>query len=395
LRTIGASAVAGAISGGAFGGVDAALAGQDWRQAAIQGAVSGFILGAAGGALAGQWKLFTHAAQLTLKMAFYAFDAIATGAGVVESWFNGNGYQAGFRLFVGLGGFALLRKIPQCFPAGTKVLIPEVCDGEHSGDRRASPNRWKNIEAIRPGDLVLAFDAEHQRDDIGRVTKTYERRATQLREIRISVDGMTDQVLKPTPEHPFWIAGKGWTPAANIEQGDAVRLSEGLTGRVLTNEQVEHDQEITVYNFEVADHHSYFVAEAEGHHGVLVHNADYQTLLAGIRAAYRSNEAHYNARADSLEDALNAVKAFLGSEALEMPPGLHQERYVDPPTGTEKYFRIEPPDGKEWYNREYHVKFFDWTRGHRGSGGISGHITFPEADYWRFLDLFTAPPPGT
>jgi hypothetical protein len=330
----------------------------------------------------------SHAAHLTIKTAFFGFNAISTGAGVLESWFNNELDQAGFRLFAGLGGFGLLNKIPTCFPAGTKVLVEGQVD---SGSTHSSQNRYKDIEFIKPGDSVLAYSEQSRDYVVGRVVNIYERRTTRLRRIRVDGAGSADQILKPTPEHPFWIEGKGWTPAADVLQGDVVRLSGDVTGRIRANEQEDLAQEVAVYNFEVADHHTYFVAEAEGHPGVLVHNADYNTLLKAIRADFQARTRPSNHHADSLEDALNAIKSILGPEAVELPPGFQSETYLDAPPGTKKWFRIEPPDGPDEHNREYHVKFADWTRGKKGTGGVDGHITFPESDYWRFLDLLTSP----
>ncbi|EAY27578.1 polymorphic toxin-type HINT domain-containing protein [Microscilla marina] len=67
----------------------------------------------------------------------------------------------------------------------------------------------------------------------------------------------------PTPEHPFWVAGK-WRAASELRQGDSLWLYNG--------QQIAIDSVVRivvrVYNFEVANNHTYFVGEL----GVGVHN---------------------------------------------------------------------------------------------------------------------------
>ncbi|SIO67996.1 intein C-terminal splicing region/RHS repeat-associated core domain-containing protein [Singulisphaera sp. GP187] len=391
IRSVGTGAVLGAIGGATYGGIDAALGGDDWQQAALRGAVSGFILGAAGGALGSQWGLLTHAAHYTIKTALFGFNVISTGAGIIESLFNGELDQAGFRLFAGLGGFGLIRRIPTCFPAGTKVLT--VANGSH-GHHPGFDVQYKNIEDVVVGDTVLCAEETHvDRSALGRVAKVYRRQAKSLLVIRVGGIDKLQQTLTPTPEHPFWVDGKGWLAARSLMEGDRLRTSGDSLCTVMSIRHQDLESDIIVYNLEVADNHCYYVADREGVDGILVHNADYGTLLKGMKSALSSGKPHYNENADSLDDALNAVKNFLGSDAIEAPPGVPDSAgnpgvYVDPAFGTKKWFRIEPPDGG---SNMFHIKFQDYTGGKRGRGGINGHITFPEADYWRYVELLTKP----
>ena len=57
-----------------------------------------------------------------------------------------------------------------------------------------------------------------------------------------------------------------WRPARQLRVGSEVKLASGIWARVLEIER--RTGEFTVYNFEVADNHNYFV----GQNGLLVHN---------------------------------------------------------------------------------------------------------------------------
>jgi len=78
-----------------------------------------------------------------------------------------------------------------------------------------------------------------------------------------------DEEIETTPTHPFWVIGKGWVAAGDMEVGDKVYLYSG-DAREIKELKFEHlDSPIKVYNFEVEDWHTYFVSEQD----VFVHNA--------------------------------------------------------------------------------------------------------------------------
>ena len=72
--------------------------------------------------------------------------------------------------------------------------------------------------------------------------------------------------LTTTPEHPFFVHGKGWVAAVRLHAGDAL---ETLSGKLIQVKGVEaHPEKQVVYNFEVEGVHNYFV----GKDRLLVHN---------------------------------------------------------------------------------------------------------------------------
>ena len=61
---------------------------------------------------------------------------------------------------------------------------------------------------------------------------------------------------------------RGFVGASDLKTGDKVRLQSGETAVVDSVEEIQLEQPIKVYNFEVEDFHTYYVSEQQ----VLVHN---------------------------------------------------------------------------------------------------------------------------
>ena len=78
-----------------------------------------------------------------------------------------------------------------------------------------------------------------------------------------------DQIGRPTFNHPFYVVGRGWTPAGNLTIGDHLRTSDGRT--VTVTDLFANGDIQPVFNLRVADNHTYFVASEIGEF-VLVHN---------------------------------------------------------------------------------------------------------------------------
>ncbi|MFB6711749.1 Hint domain-containing protein [Streptomyces sp. NPDC056237] len=134
-----------------------------------------------------------------------------------------------------------------CFPAGTKIAT------EHGS---------KPIEDIRIGDRVWAEDPATGRRGLRKVTDLFRHTAPSV----VAVDTGSTR-LRATPEHPFWVIGKGWTEAQSLRPGDRLRsLDDGAT-RVTSVARGAAPAE--VFNFAVENSHTYFVGDAK----VLVHNA--------------------------------------------------------------------------------------------------------------------------
>ena len=136
-----------------------------------------------------------------------------------------------------------------CFIAGTLIA---TADGQ-------TP-----IEDIEPGDLVWAWDEETEDVSLKPVVETYVNETDEL--IHLTVNG---EEIVSTPNHPFYSPVKGWTAACKLRAGDILVL---VNGDYVVLEKVQHElleSPIRVYNFHVADYHTYFVGED----CVLVHNS--------------------------------------------------------------------------------------------------------------------------
>ncbi|MBR1673423.1 MAG: PKD domain-containing protein [Eubacterium sp.] len=135
-----------------------------------------------------------------------------------------------------------------CFVAGTIVKTPE-------GD--------KNIEDVETGDVVYACNGETGDVEEKRVVRAFVHDAYDLIYVSVGNDDIC-----ATLNHPFYVVGKGFIPAGDLEIGDIVVLIDGKLARVKQLDIKHLDEPVKVYNFEVEDYHTYYV----GTDGVLVHN---------------------------------------------------------------------------------------------------------------------------
>ena len=135
-----------------------------------------------------------------------------------------------------------------CFVAGTLV---KTADGN------------RPIEEIAAGDYVWAWDEATGDVALKEVIETYVNETSEL--IHLFVNG---EEIITTPTHPYYSPVKGWTDAVNLRAGDILVL---VNGEYVVVEKVQHEileSPVTVYNFNVSDYHTYYVAST----GVLVHN---------------------------------------------------------------------------------------------------------------------------
>jgi len=128
---------------------------------------------------------------------------------------------------------------PVCFVAGTPVLM---ADGSS-----------KAIENVKAGDLVLSKDEKTGEIVKRKVVETKVRTADATLVVEVAGGGR----VEATAEHPFYVEGKGWTPAGQLAIENAIVTRTGPSVKVVKIEKKE--KSVTVYNFEVADTHSYFV----------------------------------------------------------------------------------------------------------------------------------------
>ncbi|MFM8933353.1 MAG: polymorphic toxin-type HINT domain-containing protein, partial [Gemmataceae bacterium] len=179
-----------------------------------------------------------------------AGQAIGGSINAGENIANGNYWEAGFDL-IGVAGNAS-QVVRPCFAAGTPI-------------RTTSGSIL--IENLKVGDTVLSrneFDPNGQVDE--KIVEDVFVRSAPI--LNVVVQG---RVIRTTAEHPFWVDGKGWTAAGELKAGDNL-LTVDKSKLPVENVSETGDTEI-VYNFRVADWHTYFVGNENWNFEVWVHNA--------------------------------------------------------------------------------------------------------------------------
>jgi hypothetical protein len=124
-----------------------------------------------------------------------------------------------------------------CFAAGTPLL---------------TPGGSKPIERCKVGDLILSSPE----DDAAAPTvacRVKEVIRSRGKLVGIAVGG---HVVHATREHPFFVKGKSWTPAASLVVGDLLRSHDG---RWVPVESVVDGPESPVYNLRIEKNATYFV----------------------------------------------------------------------------------------------------------------------------------------
>lgn len=139
-----------------------------------------------------------------------------------------------------------------CFVAGTPVLT-------ESG--------WLPIESVVAGMRVLSRDEEGSANEWKAVTRTFVLTAHSLVSLTLVDARGDDETLFLTPDHRVHVEARGWIAAAELAPGADVLVDEA--GAPLYVHAAESlPEEVTVFNLEVADDHTYFV----GRHAAWVHN---------------------------------------------------------------------------------------------------------------------------
>jgi hypothetical protein len=156
-----------------------------------------------------------------------------------------------------------------CFSGETLVLVT-YGDGNDLNDVH-----FEAIEYLKVGAKVLSRDEATGEMAFRRVLKFYNNGYREVYDIYISGPEIDEKFGDPTrksplgatPDHPFWVQGKGWTPARELKPGD-----EFLTydDNPLIVDRVEPAvYPATVFNLEVEDFNTYFVGG-----GIWVHNCN-------------------------------------------------------------------------------------------------------------------------
>jgi len=138
-----------------------------------------------------------------------------------------------------------------CFLEDTKVLLED--------------SSYKNIQDIKVGERVTAYDIEKDIPVNATITTTFIRNETKYRIIEYGLAGK----LKVTQEHPFLVDDE-WIPASDLEIGDELTTIDGKKVRITNIQDIETQEPFLVYNLEADPYHDFVVSEDN----LVVHNSD-------------------------------------------------------------------------------------------------------------------------
>jgi hypothetical protein len=146
----------------------------------------------------------------------------------------------------------------KCFIGGTPVQI--------------KGKKAKAVEKIKTGDTVVTRNPETGKTELKKVVWTYKHFVHETITAQFA-DVKTHKIaesLTATPEHPFFVPGRGAVPLGQLGVGTHVVTRDGPQLEIASVVKREYPQGIAVYNFEVQDDHTYFVGTICG--GIWVHN---------------------------------------------------------------------------------------------------------------------------
>ena len=138
-----------------------------------------------------------------------------------------------------------------CFTKDTKVL---------------TENGSVNIQDIVAGDKVYSMNIVTQTVELKEVLRTFKNEVD-YKLCRIYTDN-SHEYVEATYGHEFYTKNRGWVKAYYLQEGDILVDSNNNEKIITKKENIDKDEKVTVYNFEVQDNHNYFVGE----NNVLVHN---------------------------------------------------------------------------------------------------------------------------
>jgi RHS repeat-associated protein len=142
---------------------------------------------------------------------------------------------------------------PYCFPVGTQV---------------STDSGLVAIEALDVGDCLKIGDDESGTTVSTELLHIQSRLVDSLFQVDLG-DGV---MIHVTSEHPFYVEGRAWTQANQLEAGMQLRTRDGQSVDILMVERIDLREPIQVFGLTVDIPNVYFVSEKE----VLVHNKPHQ-----------------------------------------------------------------------------------------------------------------------
>jgi hypothetical protein len=152
-----------------------------------------------------------------------------------------------------------------CFPVGTPVSTPEGL---------------RQIESIRAGELVYAFDFDSNTVAARKVTGLTRGATSNWVAIHVG-----QEVIRATGAHPFWVEELGeWVRAMELTAGVKLRLQDGQLVEVRSVEFFALNAKEATFNLSIEEAENFFV----GNLRVLVHNITKARIKHLSRPGYQN-----------------------------------------------------------------------------------------------------------
>ncbi|WP_228484343.1 polymorphic toxin-type HINT domain-containing protein, partial [Leptospira borgpetersenii] len=170
-----------------------------------------------------------------------------------------------------------------CFVEGTLVL---------------TGRGLKTIEKIKVGEEVLAYDPKTEAQTFKSVVRLFQNETEELVKIKFG----NDMEVVTTPGHRFFTDNRGFVLAGELTKEDLLFDKSEQSVRIHTIEKETLKEKTRVFNFEVADYHTYYVSEE----CILVHNDSVKMLQERIAANGELNGSLVNKGIDKILDQVNS-----------------------------------------------------------------------------------------
>ena len=227
----------------------------------------------------------------------------------------------------------------------------------------STENGLRAIETLKKGELVWSRDESSGETQLKPIKQTFEKYATTL-----ALTFSNGETIETTREHPFYVVGRGFVKAGELGIGSSIVTRAGPSVQVVS---VEAGDAQTVYNFEVADFHTYFVGQGE----VWVHNSCYKWLDPSTLT---------NEQDQAIIDVLTRIKNN-GGQPHWFRPGMH---WGDPYGNNYQGLPIPGTNPKIY---ELDPQAFPYGTNPRGQGRIivndEGEMFFTDEHYQSFHEI--------
>ncbi|EMO62945.1 intein N-terminal splicing domain protein [Leptospira borgpetersenii serovar Pomona str. 200901868] len=200
-----------------------------------------------------------------------------------------------------------------CFVAGTLVL---------------TGRGLKTIERIKVGEEVLAYDPRTETQTFKSVVRLFQNETEELVKIKFG----NDMEVVTTPGHRFFTSNRGFVLAGELTKEDLLFDKSEQSVRIHTIEKETLKEKTRVFNFEVADYHTYYVSEE----CILVHNDSVKMLqerLGGEKGGVLSSVNNF---LEALDNKMNGSGKFETKEQRNLRESEAHQKLVDNLAGTDK-----------------------------------------------------------